>query len=494
MRNRTSKIENLKNALIVVLVVSAILLLYFLWENDTFNNVKTPIDIFSETQKPELSKPADFVVPENISVNLGTGKYKSGDKMTDAYWREFIGKFKQFSLSENLFVEEIKQEQWDQAAGYTSLKVDFTYEISLTNLCLVFEINQPSAYNTIEIVSSMLYSEGSKESIIIFDEKNRRYYRLAASQNIGLFSDLIKKIEENEEDDYLPMSEPLGASVNNDCLITLEKHTNIQVLSFESEIAAEGDAKVREIAQLFFGENFDFIRRIKETNNTTVYVYGYGEKLLTSSQDGSFEYREEFSGGAAQESFYNSFRICSEYIDKHGGFKAERSQRSQAITPYLQDVHAIEQDKRKGYRFTFGIKIDGLPVCYQTRNAFVIEVIGAQVTYYKRFVIVPEAPDTHAPADSDIMEAAEVLLMNYNDNIKNIFIQNNIDILDKSTKMEEEDMDDFDIIAEKIDAIKIGYLKMDGEGLLLPVWIFTAGEVNMYFDLHSGETLGYTAE
>ena len=57
--------------------------------------------------------------------------------------------------------------------------------------------------------------------------------------------------------------------------------TTLNTISCFPEFDRSDEAAIKEFSQKFFGQSFDFVRRIEESNGTLIYMYGYGQKVLT---------------------------------------------------------------------------------------------------------------------------------------------------------------------------------------------------------------------
>ncbi len=478
------KIEKLKTNMIVVLIISAILLLYFLWKNQAFDNID-PIEFITENTSTEQTDPNTLVIPERMIITEA-GRIKSADIYLDVFWAEFIEHFKAFSDGQNIYVEEIKKNQWDSALEYGSLIVRFPYDINFSSFCTLFSVKQASGYNIINSVREIAYSEAGKESIIVHDKANDKYYILFNSDKGNLFGQLMNKMDETLTDYYYQMGKVFG--IKNPCLIPESRELDLYNLTYLKETQTGKEEKTNQIAESFFGESLDFIRKIKEYNNTTVFLYGYGEKVLTAYNNGQFEYREEQNSTAENQSMGDIISIAVDYVDKHGGFEQAKG----SITkPYIQNIQAVE-GKRKGYSILFCLKVNGIPVEYEQNQFIKVTIIGDQVTEYSRQIITPKIP-TEADLDQNkIIAAADVILKNYAGSMTDVLRKNDIKLLPKA-KAGEEEFKNLEDVANKITDVRITYLNSD-TGKLTPVWTISFDKIQIYYDVNTGEYLKYAVK
>jgi hypothetical protein len=487
-------IEKVKNWSLVVLFLSTVLLLYFFWGNISFDNINIPASQSAEVP-PDT---ASLLKPEQIVVNFGADAYtvlppadiwdngESSDKDS------FVKELGRFGPAENVLVEEITYEQYLQVMKYASIWATFNYNIPISDFCSNFNMSKPQSYDVIETVTEIGYSTAEKgNSLYIFDGRNQKTYRLVAEDSDNKtgntdFPAYINSIGAEGHNIYYPVISVLG--VGSDTLVPLSVQANLKSFSFRQDFYSYQTEKIASMAEQFFGGNFDFVRKITEENGTIIYMYGYGQTVLIVNTDGSIEYKVAQTANSAGQSFSDALETAVKFVASHGGWE---SMEGAELTPYLEDV-IRDPNKEKGYRFLFGLEINGSRLYYENGYPVIVDVISGQVTYYKRQFIDFDPYDIESIKDSepdDAFSAANLIAQNF----KYIY-----DTLLRSGDVPETANEDvmFENVASLVKDMRIGYLKpADNESTeILPVWIVTVKETDIYFDLYNADPVGFSKE
>ncbi len=316
---RPIHIERTKSILIVVLFMTTILLFYFLWKDISFGGIKLPMDFLGQNNTEKMPIAEELIVPESISVNFGGDLYTKISLNTSEYWLSFSNEFSKFGETENITISEITKAQYDKATSFRSMELNFNYWLPFIDSCNAFNIKTQTNYSAIEAISKITYSLASPESILIYDGKNNKYYRLAAPTDVTKIKDLILNIESVEQDKYYQLGSYLG--IDNSTLMPVATTSQMNKVEYNKELYASNAETLQSFAESFFGKGFDFVRKITENDNTIIYMYGYGEKILILNTNGKFEYKEEFSNTDYQDtSYFDSLDLAISFISAHGGW------------------------------------------------------------------------------------------------------------------------------------------------------------------------------
>ena len=478
-----NRIEKIKDVILVVLFLTTILLLYFFGENQMLQNFQLP-DIVISQEEYEPVPLEDVIVPDNIYASSGNGVYvKVYDGKRDL-WQRGIAEIQKFGEASSIFVGEITKEQYlDAMGGYTSVQFDLGYEVPFSQFCEYYKIPKGQSYDSLEGVSAIAYSSASSESLFIVQEQKGKYYRLVADKDHTQLRTIAEEIIASDDASYYTISEVMG--VDNATMIPWEASVSYGPLQWETERQRGEDENVLKLAQSFFGENFDFIRRMVDTKGNVTYMYGYGQKTFISYADGAFEYKEEIGGNAQGSStFYKSLDTALQYISAHGSWN---SFDEEPISLFLSRARAIEQEKQKGYRFEFGLMAGQLPVYYDQGIPLVVEVFNNQVTYYQRNLIqydLPEVQDVSVQTN-----VANVIASNYSS------IYRLMTPTDTGKPLPKEAW--FDQVVQSITDVRLGYYRSlsnvteTGRQEMVPAWIVTVNsDLRIFFDVNSGQILG----
>ncbi|MDD4564461.1 MAG: hypothetical protein PHE79_03170 [Eubacteriales bacterium] len=481
-----AKIEKAKSISLVVLFLSTILLLCFFWGHISLDSFKFQKQADAE-DIPDISY---MIKPNQIIVNFGADNYTIVSSGNTDVWCTgteegcMVKAIEKFGNAENILVEEIPYEKYQEVMTFRSILAEFTYDIPIVDFFLNFKIKKPSSYDVIETITSIGYSEGSKNNLFIYDGKNNKYYRLVADMDNHDFETLIAAIEGKGYNIYYPASTYLG--VENNTLIPLEINTNLSKFPFRLDSYPNQSEKINTIAENFFGGNFDFVREITEDSGTVIYMYSYGKKVLIVNTDGSIEYKEEQIGANMDKGFLESLETAVQYVARHGSWKSLNGAK---LTPYLKDV-SLNPNKEKGFRFTFGMEVNGSRLFYEEGESIVIDVIDGHVTYYKRNMIDFDQEDLDAIetfSDDTAFSAVNLIAKNYE------YIYNIIQASEDSY-IADDQASMFEAVGSAVDKMQVGYVRMaDKEAKeIYPAWIISINNINIFFDLYNAEPIGHT--
>lgn len=485
---QSSSIERMKNVLLVVLSLTTMLLLYFFWENPllhTFNLSQIMVEEEAPVKAPsnvELLRPSDTI------VQFGGGVYAKLDNNNRILWDQMIVGLSQFGQDENLIVEEITEEQFNQIMTYRSVRSVFPFSIPFGAFCSVYDIPIQQSLGQMDSFSQIGYSTGSPESLFLYNKEKDKYYRLVSEEAYLAMEGPMKEIEESG---YNP-SYSLGALIgsNNQTIVPLTFYSTMKPIPYTTEFDSVETDRTKNFAQTFFGESFDFIRRIEESKGTSIYMYGYGDKILTMAADGSVEYKEKGLSSSNQQDFFEALDVAIQFVAHHGGWEVEGGLNN----PYLSDARFIETNRAHGYRFVFGWTVDDHRISYESGAPMVVEVFGNQVTYYTRNLIQidpKDMPDSTGADETEAFSAVNMIAQNY-EYLYNTLVKQN----DVQENQNQENR--FNVVSDQITSVKAGYLKEDdtigGHSSLKPVWIVHISSKNVYFDLYTAEPVATSNE
>jgi len=493
--SKPNMIEKAKNLSLVVLFLSTVLLLYFFWGNISFGSLA--IKTLSDQSAQDVPAVAGLIEPEQIFVSFGSDNYTL--LPPDKLWYNgsgnvcFIKELRKFGPAENTLVREIDEKTYQQVRKIRSIWAEFGYDMSLKDFCSIFGVDNPQNYNAIESVTTIGYSTADKgNSIFIYDGKNEKYYWLQSgdSDNSGStyggtdFPGFIDSIEEKGYDSYYPAGSVLG--VTNGALMPVDVSSGIGSFAFNQEFYLYQTEKINTIAGQFFGSNFDFVRKITEESGTIIYMYGYGQNVLIVNTDGSIEYKEESAGEDSGTGFSDSLQTAVNFVADHGSWESLGETK---MTPYLKTV-TVDPGKKKGYRFTFGMKIHGTPLLYEDGNAISVDVIDGQVTYYKRNLIEFDQRDLDTSGSDDsesVFSPVNLIAQNFKYIYDVLLAEGEVTATADQAVMFEE-------VASKVNKLQIAYVKQKDTEIneIQPVWVVSVNDVDVYFDLYSAEPIGHS--
>jgi len=462
-------IENIKSVLIVVLMISTMLLLYFFWGDLSLEDFK----LTNSQDNQETMDVKDLIVPSQIIIALGEDSYKLASIDN---WSEMVQGLDEFMQSDTLLVEEITKEQYEKVMKSSSIRAKFDYQISLSEFCSAYGIKTSPSFNNIGTISEIGYGTISKESLLIYDSKKMKYYRIIVTNSANRLGRLLTSQMEKESPLYFTIGKYLGGNVNNKTFIPITLQTNLHNFDYNREIYSKKNDTISTLAQSYFGKNFDFIRKIEEGNGTVIYMYGYGQKVLIVNTNGVIEYKEESAGVGSEVGYLESLKTGLDFILRHGGFEGSNGSK---YKPFLKNVE-INLNGNGGYRFTFGLEVNGNRIYYQDRDPIIVEITKNQVTYFNRDLTEYNVAQVEAMNNEykDAYSAINMLAKNYKYFINEMGMTGT-----------------FEEIANRIISLEPGYAIVRKEdqiqGTARAAWIVGFDGMEAYFDLYNTEPLGY---
>lgn len=386
-------IERIKNVLIVVLFLTAVLLLSFFWQDAVSLRDLTPI--IMDEENSYIPEADDLVRPRYILFNYGTDIYTlfaADEPHGSGTIYDEVKSIAAEYIGSAYTSEQIEASQYQEVMSYASVVMRFDYNIPLLEYLEQNDIESSIDLSDIPGMTSIGFSSASSENLFFVNRQTNTYYRIVVddeekiSELSGRISELIA---EKESSDYIPyynMSDITG--VENDALMPLYMSSEAVSVSGNREFSIENEEELSRTASGFFSSGLDFVRKITENKGAVLYMYGTSQSLIIN-EDGSLEYSENVENYPHVSSdFYGSLDTATEYIATHGGWE---NIYGSGYVPYLKDAHTITNGENTGYHFEFGLEYDGAEVQYTEGELLSADVYGSQVTSYRRdLLILPE--------------------------------------------------------------------------------------------------------
>ena len=476
MDKRTSIKETIKSILIVVLTISTILLLYVFWKDLRLNQLSfSEIDLnfgFGEEEPASERLVEDIAVPSAIIIGTGEGDYIVKTDTGELYGRpedpaSMISVISAFGRGEELFIEEISEEQYNKAYNYKSVRAVFDYLVPILDY---YKFRGEKAFSGIEDISNLSevgFSEVAKDSVLVRDAVQDRYFRVVTGTAGSDWMDTFFATHDfSEEASYYPLEAFLGQGVASDVMVPMYMESSMA----ERNVYLGRDSGADMVrAKAFFGNTFDFVRKIEEAGGKVIYMYGYGETTLILAEDGSIEYKTGTTGRQTLN-YFEALDTAIKFMDSH-----EPVSTSGAILPGVRlEKSKIDNSGYKTYRFEFSQMIDGEEIFFEEGPAMIVEVSGGVVSYfYAKRPLVAEPAEGEQPDKQAVFAAVNAIAANYESIAR---------LLGEPLTMEA--------VAQRITSMRFGYL-CEGEKLT-PVWKIDASglDESLYFDLYTAEKYG----
>ncbi|MCQ2560691.1 MAG: hypothetical protein MJ186_01440 [Clostridia bacterium] len=464
------KIEHLKTAIIVVLFITTILLLFLVWRTDSrASSFKLSSILGSRGQAVWIPGTDDFIEPDWVIYGYGDGTFTKDREVVPEIYAQAIGAIANASAGTSIAVSEITQEQYEELLRtYESIRICFPFGVPFGEFCDRNGIKKQAGFDQAQRMNEIFVTSAVDESFFIVDGDS--CYRFMSDKDLMLAEQWMAAKPENADVLY-SAGDILG--VSNTTPIPLALLSTMPELKYTPETEAAGDAIRNQIAEAVFGENFEFVRRITDNFGTITYMYGFGQKTLTCSPDGTFVYRTDAASGV-DPGFYSSLEKAIAFMANAGGW----GDNNHSLEFRLADCSEEGSGRNKVYTFEFAQNAGGSRILGESGCAMTVQVCAGEVSSFVRSVVntSAETSELRPAADAVNVIAGNCNLM-YN-------------VLQSSILSETKD-EAFTYTCANLSRIYTGYIRT--EDLLVPGWVITLKDGSeFYFNLYTAAPLGFT--
>jgi hypothetical protein len=454
------KIEKFKTLILLLLIGLSIYQTSQLWleplpQRDDPNEKEI---VFENIYIWDKIKPEKISVVERQSINT----YK--EDYCDEIWYEFI------QLLPNFTDIETQVSEVDNIESFT-VKISMPNPIPRELLTQGIELENEEIMENIKFINKFYLTEDKTQLVV--ENNEGRYISLRANEEIerAELEASINKI--GNETEYIYGTEVKGVTLNSTIPVN-EKIMNPVIV--KSEINIENEEYITEIAENYYGENYDYVRKSVESSSVN-YVYR-NEKVLRINSDGLLEFYNTAENSIGEDDIYQSFLIGLNFIEDFLGYPENA---------YLSQVESIQIDGNYGYRFSFDYKMLNRPIIFsQVRDekALEIEVVGGEVVLYKRFIRVIDSAEPSLMEEITAMNPLDIL----NENIELLAViymeENNSDLTDEEIIQNN--------ILNSIEEVYLGYYDPSrklSEQLIRSVWVMKTPEERYIFNAITGNLI-----
>ncbi len=492
-------LEKFKTSLIILLFVTSLALTYQLWLDVPIGEASDESNGFTLSEKDiNLS---DILSPQRFIINFEGDNHtaffsepyeiwnvtKPEEKEKIWIWEKVKNELNSF-FSNAFELESVDHEKWTNINKFKSIRMDFACEIPANIVLSVLSENDNIMDELEQIgeINSILISSNNLEenTIYVANTEEKIYYRFKGQVISDNIKDLITNIKEfSGEKEYISYYNNIlkeFLEVENDILVPIFDDISIDTIDVTNEIHPSDTVQKRTLADIFFKNSFDFVKEITENNGSSIYMYGYGDKSLKINESGTLEYIEKIDEQMASIStdFIESLKMAVAFTDAYIGWPINEQ------NAYISGYSIVEKDNKQGYRFLFNYRLGGLPVITPgegQQGAIEVEVIGNQVTYYKRIV---KKMAQKNDMDEEIPNIINILIKNL-DIMKEKYISYN-----KLTETMPHNLN----VRELIDDVEIVYYYVESEdkkdsGMLIPTWRVKVDNITYFFDVYEGKLI-----
>ncbi|MGB3368742.1 MAG: hypothetical protein WBA54_14700, partial [Acidaminobacteraceae bacterium] len=245
-------------------------------------------------------------------------------------------------------------------------------------------------------VDTIILPTSENDRIYLGDENTGTFYVLKGADRGDSFkvSGLIDNIELSNITEYKRLEDVFSLRkfvettedvefIENSTLAPITGVARIPIVQVVKEITTvdklDDDIDLRLYAINAFGSDFDFVKKVRDIDDSIIYMYGYGEKALRLSDDGSIEYKEKITNSESIESSY--------ILDLNLAIQAAKKFGESVQSIYLSDYEEMMVDKVMIRTFYFNYRIKDLSVYTlgnKLGNSYKIEISDGEVTFISK--------------------------------------------------------------------------------------------------------------
>ncbi|SDZ13110.1 two-component system activity regulator YycH [Tindallia californiensis] len=479
--------EKLKSLLLVFLIITSIMLTQRVWFRSPLELLQTEASYFEVSEELLEETRRAVLQPDRLVLGFGGGVNNSHHTHIDhrnlpPYW-EAGKKLLAHFFTQELDVQVVPEETYFQAFSARNLEFHFGQGMPASLPAAMFGSMDNDITQNLHSIQKILIPAREQQTIYLMDAEGT-YYQLTLEdmpEEIP-WPDFVTMLEEKSFSSYVKYY-PLFTYVENDVLLPLSYEKNVPRIFVESTMDTGNESRLHEKVRSFFDENFDFVKMIRETTGSHIYMYGYGQQEVRVSKTGRLEYTAE-TGNESGTNLNRAFNIALEFILRNEGFPEGA---------YLQEVTPIEENGNRGFRFAFGYHIQGFSVEQKRQNLsspIIIEVFGDSVSRYRAMTRqVMGMPEVRP--EGGIISPHRLIEDHFNALLEDL--ENRI-VLEKDETGEEEERGQENTISgdellRRIEDVVLVYWDRKDthrRQMLIPAWRMTIDGEKYYFDAHEG--------
>lgn len=492
--------EKFKTVLLTVLFLLSIILTQQLWISlPLAESLTTSNQVENEDKRNDnINTLISIVSPQSFIVNFGGGLhtvlysdiFTSGQEDFKGFWPETLMLLKNSYFKEGATVEEVAKEKWEEAYESKSILMDFGLDIPLSVIRNLAGGKKDGIAEKIQEIDSIIVGGTNNTGVFFANTDMNKYYRLKGiKDDFSKFSTVISHIDQNMFDIYYDIKDVYGGimanenAIESDRLLPVSLRDNIQRIQVVQEIDPLNESQVEAFSSTFFGESFDFVRKITETNGSVIYMYGYGKRALKIDTAGALEYVEEIDAEKSMVNinYWEALNEALRFVRDHGGLPNNT---------YLKGVKISEKNKQEVYEFVFGYRLNGLPVYYNNKDTkpIVVKLMGKQVINYERHIMKEKIAVNFLEEEdlnyTTVLTPLKIIDYNF-DYLKQVYSSN----FGNRVGFSNEELGNE--VLRSIKSIKQGYYDnpLTEQNKLVPIWIIQFGSRIYYFDAYKGDII-----
>ncbi|MGM0379880.1 MAG: hypothetical protein ACQEQE_09060 [Bacillota bacterium] len=431
-----------------------------------------------KNQKKWIEKENDlikYIYPQsyliNFEGNFHVKKYKDKDLLNQIF-EEFVKKI-DFEKTSDTSIQEI----YDRGhKNYLHFK--FPVDMSIDRLYSLFNKDFENLDKEIKIQEVYIYND----NIAIL--KNEKKVYKVENINIKNFDKIFKQYDEpliqyNTVESIYSLKEKIKDTrpnfYPNDTVVPRNKFVGIPIINVVNEINLESD-KISGYVKKVLGDSF--VKKVKDYNDSLIYMVNYGKRALKFDKNGSLEYKAKITQEYENLSFKNG-------LDK--SLNAIKTLGDIPVTTYLTKYETFEKENITYQRYSFNYSISGLEIKFE-KPPIIVELNGNNIVLIKRNLKKFIGSEDVRKVWESSMPLNRILNKNMESFKNNYFYYNDNEYLTLDNYIYH--------ILQDINGLKLKYYYMDSEDdkKLIPIWELKIRDITYLINIYNGEIVSVINE
>lgn len=482
--------ERLKSILLITLIISSLVLTQInLFDGLMISEgISDDVDISS-------TRLSTYINPQSYFVSFGGLSYTRvyDFKLQDNIW----GEIRPFILSCFInyeSVQEIKRDEYIKAFSDRSLLVRMPLDLSASQYYSIF--SDEVLDDDIKKITPKEYllREGNVRSLYVFDAESDKYYLIKHKNVMHDIASLIDAVKAEEQIEYRKISVrfSLDSTVSeaynqlNYELIPYQDYSITPSIRIENEVSLDEEQFGRDVSSIsssVFGSRLDFVKRLKDINDSIILMYGYGDKSLTVTHDGLISYRKKFDATKSKIlNFKEAFALATGKIENFG-----------LLPEGLFLAEYVEDKTTNTFSFYFNYKLNSLSIAESFSSDYPIVVVVRE----NQVVSVDKNMKIFAGEMVDSRYSNIERLFTIDECITNNFLEMSVYYL-QDNDIYNSEVDPFEYyypIWSEISSIDLRYLieesditvSIASETYMIPAWQVVISDRTYLFNAYSGK-------
>lgn len=352
------------NIILIALVALTIIQSSFLWidlpKRETSNQATesyNPEELFIEILKPQ-----------KLIVNFGEQRHTILNKFDDTYKDYLDTIFTIFNETEEDSLVPITVEEYLDFQQKRSIVFEFNRVITGNIFRNLLGFSNKSNKKNDNIPISNIYIS---DSDVIIGNANG-YFKSNISINKSIATTL-STIENQGYENYNNFFELYGIKKN--LLFPQKTSISVRDVYYSSDLLQVEQQTKNNLAEKLLSQSIDYIQEITQDNGTT---FVYEDKFLTLNNNGAIYYEDSSNIESKDRNLYTSLNSSINFIANKVGTVESLS---------LSKIEPIELGKNLGYKFSFNISEDSVPVVIngeKYKNYIELQVFSDHIRSYQQ--------------------------------------------------------------------------------------------------------------